>query len=457
MDAHTNTHTAAAAEDRTTEDQRKGLQFLLDFANDRSATARACLKGFVGVGKTWLVGHWLAQVLLDNPKANICIAAPTHKALQVLRTKCQGLPVVFRTVDSLLGFRISRNEDGEIKRGRGFVEFPYDLVAVDEASMLKDEYVTLCNALPCKVLYIGDPAQLPPINEEISAAFKTPRQHMMTQVVRQQADNPITTIATSLRIAQETNSTYILPYARQQATDNRVTFCSRDAAVDWMLKALDKGMDARILAYTNRTVTAYNSILHARLYPQAPLFGEGEWVLVNEAFPVPKQGDDEEEELISNGTMLQVLECTLAEPVAGVEIYNVRVRWPQETSLTVQVGDEPPVTGSGDRELLLQVAGNEAHMVSVRKGLTNRIWDMRRARQSGYGDSAEIRELVALRRPLNKLAPLRHSYACTVHKSQGSTYDAAFVDWSDIYPSEDRLKLLYVAVTRPSKFLVFIK
>lgn len=69
-------------------------------------------------------------------------------------------------------------------------------------------------------------------------------------------------------------------------------------------------------------------------------------------------------------------------------------------------------------------------------------------------DHADLRKLLDTRKPLNLLAPLRHAYACTVHKSQGSTYDVAFIDFSDMYRSEDRAKLMYVAVTRTSNFLV---
>jgi ATP-dependent exoDNAse (exonuclease V) alpha subunit len=56
-----------------------------------------------------------------------------------------------------------------------------------------------------------------------------------------------------------------------------------------------------------------------------------------------------------------------------------------------------------------------------------------------------------------RLAPLRHAYACTVHKSQGSTYDISMVDFSDVFRSDDKARLIYVAATRASKFLVFAK
>lgn len=54
---------------------------------------------------------------------------------------------------------------------------------------------------------------------------------------------------------------------------------------------------------------------------------------------------------------------------------------------------------------------------------------------------------------------LRHSYACTVHKAQGSTYDTVYVDLDDLYKAirnKDMYnRLLYVAVSRAAKKVVF--
>ena len=101
MDTPTLTDELKAAIDkmnRTTQDQIEGRKFLDEFLADPTAK-KALLRGYAGTGKTWLIGDWLEAVLsVEGCLENVCIAAPTHKALDVLRQKCAHLPVVFKTL-----------------------------------------------------------------------------------------------------------------------------------------------------------------------------------------------------------------------------------------------------------------------------------------------------------------------------------------------------------------------
>lgn len=137
---------------------------------------------------------------------------------------------------------------------------------------------------------------------------------------------------------------------------------------------------------------------------------------------------------------MQVLECELAPAEEhGVEVYNVRCTHPD------------------GRELVLPVARYEANAKAVHKMLTEKIWALRKTPNKTDAMRAELQKLLVIRKPLNLLAPLRHAYACTVHKSQGSTYDVSMVDFGDMYRSDDRTKLMYVAVTRTKNFLVMVE
>jgi exodeoxyribonuclease-5 len=404
-----------------------------------SNEAVACVEGYAGVGKTALIGHWVAVVKERHPSWEIVVAAPTNKALDVLRSKITA-PVEFRTVDSYLGFRIKRDEDGEIQRSQGKGAEVPDLIVVDEASMIKGEYNTALLRKCKRLLYVGDPAQLPPINEDISPAFKVARKFTMTEVIR--FDGALIKIATMLRERIKARQSFVLPdvLAIPELGDRQVSKVTIAGLYNWSESAIAKGLEARILAFDNMSVARHNSVMHQRLYPNAPLFGEGEIVLVNEAYELKGEDADDEGDMLYNGELLKVVACEQADSVADVVIYNVTL----------------------DRkgaQLVLQVAYDEQHMIAVRKDLTEKIFALRRQLNatSSYDAQvdikAQIKQLVDLRRPLNALAPLRHSYSSTVHKSQGSTYDVALVDWASIYRSQDRARLMYVAVTRPSKWL----
>jgi len=423
-----------------TAQQTDALAFLDSFVE--SFQTIGCLQGYAGVGKTWVVSHWMGDLLERKPDTRICVAAPTHKALDVLRSKCGQLDVEFKTVASLLGQHISRNEDGELTKGESPRDWSFDMILIDEASMVNREQCSKLEAKGWKILYVGDPAQLPPVGEDTSPAFEYETKFLMTEVVRQQADNPVVGIATMLRDRIAEGASYTLRDIGSFAVagDNRLRKVSRANLHTWALGALEKGLDGRILAYTNATVQQHNAALHAKLYPDAPLFGVGEKVLVNDAYALPLAAGadrDAEPEMLTNGTMMTVKACTLRAPEEhGVVTYDVECEHPDGRILT------------------LPVALHEANAKSVHKFLTDKVWALRKKLGKTEADRAELRKLLQVRKPLNLLAPLRHAYACTVHKSQGSTYDVTFVDFADMFRSEDRTKLMYVAVTRTSNFLV---
>lgn len=141
---------------------------------------------------------------------------------------------------------------------------------------------------------------------------------------------------------------------------------------------------------------------------------------------------------------MRVLRCTLDEPIEGVEVYEVEVERLHVPALVVDGEEVRPV-------LKLKVARDPDRALQVHRNLTDKFYALKREDRT-----REATEVGRRRRQLNKLAPLRHSYASTVHKSQGSTYDAALVDYSDISKARDmRARLMYVAASRPSEYLVF--
>jgi exodeoxyribonuclease-5 len=165
------------------------------------------LGGYAGTGKTFTVTELLKGYLKRRP---LVVTAPTHKAVHVLRG--MGLPSMppalrYATLHSVLGLQPVYDLDtGEQRlRQTGPVDLPRKaLLVVDECSMVGRElYAHLLRAAArweVQVLFVGDPAQLPPVKEKTSPTFAhTPCQVSLTTIVRQARDHPLLALATALR------------------------------------------------------------------------------------------------------------------------------------------------------------------------------------------------------------------------------------------------------------------
>ena len=140
-----------------TDDQEAAKAWLLPFLRGETQDRFAVLEGWAGCGKTWLV----ASLLEELDVGPVAVAAPTHKAVQILRGFLERFGVkVFRdegmafgrrrramattdrvdckTLHSLLGLRLTERDDGTHEtRPDGVATIrDYAVVVIDEASMV---------------------------------------------------------------------------------------------------------------------------------------------------------------------------------------------------------------------------------------------------------------------------------------------------------------------------------
>jgi len=132
------------------------------------------LAGPAGTGKSWLSRYILNRV----PQRSTCVCAPTHKALKVVKkeSKKEG-----KTLQSILGLAVDQDMEGfdpanlKFDRKNKPKVGDYDLILIDEASMISAslrEYVQKqAKKHWTKILFVGDPIQLPPIGELKSTVF----------------------------------------------------------------------------------------------------------------------------------------------------------------------------------------------------------------------------------------------------------------------------------------------
>lgn len=386
------------------------------------------LCGYAGTGKTFLIDHAVRSLGLIPGKSAVFVA-PTGKAASVLLRS--GTPA--STVHSLIYTReedIEVDENGEVISER-FLRFvkkeeideEIQLIVVDETSMVSDEVLRDLLSFGVKCLFSGDPAQLPPVggtNTLLSTPCVT-----LTQIVRQEKDNPIVTLASLAREGKR------VPFG-EYGKDVRVL--SQNSLTPAERRELFLQAD-QIIVGTNRTRESVNREIRSYLGISAsailPVEGEklictlndwsktidekGDFHLVNGIIGVCKNVKEGEDELATLDFKADFLDCVVEDLPFDTGIFR-RGRYAH---------------GYGDKACYLR---NGALVHETNYGMLKRF---------------KVRREETVCR-------FEFAYAVTCHKAQGSEYDFVVVFDESRY-FDDGARWLYTAITRAKKRLVILR
>jgi len=386
------------------------------------------LNGFAGTGKTFLIATLVEELLSEDEDVRLC--APTHKAAQVAGEMIAS-DLRPTTLHALLGLRLVPDLEGGYElvpeRDRELPERA--TVIVDEASMVGTaEWAAIEETKGLTWLFVGDPAQLPPVNEDPSPALQQPGP-LLEEVVRQQRDNPILSLATNLRNGADGFASAFT------AGEGVAVTGRRQALLESAVRAFDTDTFqdnpayARILAYRNRTVRWYNQQVRTALFgAHVPRFSPGEWLVARDSWFI------EGTPLLINSEEVRVLATTQTteddDDLGRWTVWRLEVEGPEDVA---------------PREVtVLHEKEEERFQQRLRK-----FRDEARAGERDWELYYRLRE---------HFASVDYAYASTIHKAQGSTYHTCFLDVRDtrVAPARDRQPLLYVAATRPASRLAVL-
>jgi exodeoxyribonuclease V len=407
---------------------------------------RYLLTGYAGSGKTTLMQQFARAV--KKLGLSIVLTAPTHKAVAVLARKLAeaGISgVECRTIHSLLSLKPQVHADRQIfvrnKRADPVMD---DVVVIDECSMVGEDLMAhIRRHLPLSfVLFVGDPAQLPPVGEVASQTFGTKARSHLDTIVRQGADNPILQAAQAIRVSQ--GGELDMSWCRSAKAPPLGVFVPRSAE-EWMQKAFtstdfDADPDSfRYLAWTNDRVHLVNQKVRRWRYgDNIPTpFMPGERALVRA--PIVQDSTvlfstNEEVEVVAIGA--DAFEFSVPR-YAEVEGWKAFIpSWRVELR---RAGEEP---------IPVHMVATEREYQKVIARITDEAADCRE----------RWRDLHAFK---SAMARLQSIYAMTVHTSQGSTFRTAFLDVPDIRRRAntnvlETQQLFYVGATRPTHSLVLV-
>ncbi len=513
MSAQTATTKRPACPKGSTLSQRRAFLALRAFCLEPSASsALRVLSGYAGTGKTWLAVRLVEAACAQGLRVAVC--APTHKAVSVITaklTRTARAKVWSGTLHALLGLKLRETHEGVMRitldRHPKTAYFEsYDLVFVDEASMVGPDLLAhierFVRGARTRVLYIGDPGQLLPVEEtpraddrQLGLALdeQTDRappvfaqgtaRHDLAEVVRQKSTgrpHPIIQFAGEIRryiegeargvFDPEAIRGYIARHAGEmpgvhlaqarQAAEGAVTLRRRRPA-----------KDIRVIAWRNRVVDERNRFIHrglSALYGHgagdaddgAP-FWPGETLIAREAVYAFRP----EARMSERGA--QAWEEALAptestRPGQGAERRDALVDLiPNNTEMAVVLcaAQPHPYLSIPSWHIRAKAAGSEepvdlfvAHDPAEYQRFVRQTWTTYRATEGRAPE--DFRRAWAVTRAC---APVMHAYAMTAHKAQGSTFHYALVDVADLYglaaagSADDYHRALYVAVTRAAE------
>jgi len=450
-----------------TKDQEESLELFCEWMKPPYSFQPFVMKGFAGSGKTYLSMKLLKKV--DDLGLCWTVVAPTHKAVGVLR---EGLrreslqPTWFpSTIHRLLRLKLKRQADLETCEKTDQTESSLEnlgLVLIDEASMIDSKLLEItlecarCNST--RLVFVGDPAQLPPVGESVSSVFLMKRavNTELKEVVRHQG--PVLKLAKIIRDGQmPCDQPPILPIINTKK--GNVGILERNI---WLEKAksalrlssLDDDHDrARILCYTNRIVD--NLVPHARRsihgdmadqYPVLP----GEVLISRKAVMVNASlnGDDlgEEPDILISSNREMVVEDVIPN---NLDLASLGIHHELENPLPIIETQIAKVT-CDQKEFSLRLMPQIGSKPRV--DLDFVLNDLsKKAREKGNKNSSSIWKLFFFIR--DSFASLGPASVLTIHRSQGSTFGEVFIT-SDVFWPKDiefRRRLVYVAVSRASK------
>lgn len=398
------------------------------------------LEGFAGTGKSTCIQEVVRQVNVP-----VVLTAPTNKATRVLMeiSSNEGLSVQCCTIHSLLGLRLKGTAAKQHLAAEGESKMPlYGLVVVDEGSMVSPELCTHVyeQALNynVKVIFMADPAQLPPVGEKCSPIFDDiSNRAKLTKVMRH--DNQILNLATRVRSCWESGR----PAEGMFISDNDEkggVFCVGDkqfyAAIRKAFTSesyLADPASVRIIAWTNEAVRSYNETVRDYLYgdDKKPFHIGERVVLCQPLIDVREKKSTKQTNIImttdQEAKVLGVSECQ--HPIyPSFRVLNL--------ALECDDGEvnEAFVIHPEEEKTLAQTLSNMAEEAKVHRGSWSSFWEMK-----------------------GLFSDVRPCHAITAHRSQGSTYDSVLVDALNIQMNRntsEMLQCMYVAVSRASRLVV---
>lgn len=445
-----------------TKRQDELLRKLADFAINGSAQSLFLIRGYAGTGKTTIISTVVNHL---NPVGiKSVLLAPTGRAAKVMGSyaKKQSLTIHKKIYypkndpDTGMSFVLQQNKHQNtifiVDEASMIPDRAPDARVFNNRSLLLDLMTYVYSGKNCKLILVGDTAQLPPVKLDLSPALDQQYLEMefnmevlsleLNEVMRQHETSGILHNATLIRDLSSRNVLNQFKFDLNFKDVQRLTD-SYDIQ-DAIFNAYNEGMENTVfIVRSNKRANLYNQQIRNGIlgYDSEMTAGDLIMVVKNNYFwlkDAPKVG------FIANGDICEVLEIFNFKELYGFKFAEVKLR-------LVDYEEQRPF----ETVLLLDTLHSEAPSLTYEE--SNRLYH---AVSEDYAEErSKYKRLLAVKnnKYFNALQ-VKFSYALTCHKTQGGQWDNVFVEQPYLPEGEDisYLRWLYTAVTRAQKNLFLI-
>lgn len=440
------------------------FQKIAAFLESTSNDSIFVLKGYAGTGKTTVISTIVNNLIEINKK--YVLLAPTGRAAKVIAN-----------YSNKPAFTIHKKIYFPKKSSGGGVSFTMQqnkhkntIFIIDEASMISDQSIesklyengSLLDDLisyvysgeNCKMILLGDSAQLPPVGMDISPALNTDTLELgfdknvdsieLDEVMRQELNSGVLYNATKLR--ELLKDSFITEFKFKlfgfkdivRLTDGYdIQDAINQAYSNYSIE------DTAFIVRSNKRANQYNEQIRLKILDKESDLSVGDYLMVvkNNYFWLKEK---DEAGFIANGDIIEVLEIYSFKELYGFNFAKVKIRMvdypnqiPFETVLILDTlkSESPSLTYEQSNALYTEVQKDYEH-------LTSKYAKFQKVKNNEYFNSLQV----------------KFSYAITCHKSQGGQWDTVFIEQPYLPDGIDRdyIRWLYTAMTRAKNKLYLI-
>lgn len=437
--------------------QKKIIDSLGGWLADPDGNRIFIMNGYAGTGKTSIIAALVAA--LKKLRIKPVLLAPTGRAAKVLsRHTGEKASTIHKKI-----YRQKSSSDPESDFSLDYNREKDACFIVDEASMLsaapdagspfgsgsllEDLLKYAGRGTRCRIMFVGDDAQLPPVGHdrspaldpEFMAAYGEVEYHVLDEVMRQGADSGILFNATMIRCMLEAGITepplFEMSYPDFKAIDGGEFLETVESCYSRYGKE-----ETIVITRSNRRANRFNEGIRRHvLYAEEEIESGDMLMVVKNNYHFTEQEESSRMDFIANGDTARLVKLRRFEDYYGFHFADARLSFPDYDDYEL------------DCKIILDTLASEAPSLTHEQSnalfhAVNEDYEHIKSKAKRYKEVRENEHFNAVQ--------VKFAYAVTAHKAQGGEWKAVFVDkmlFGDETISRDLMRWLYTALTRASE------